>query len=68
MPDAGTLEEDVVRGSSTVVDVYGRKVRGHIAVSTSGDSTRGSTVRQAHPYTHQLFCPLVSGAAGRELR
>ena len=31
MPDAETLEEDVVRGSSTVVDVYGRKVRGHIA-------------------------------------
>jgi len=31
VPGVGTLEENVVRGSSTVVDVYGRKVRGHVA-------------------------------------
>ena len=30
VPGAGTLEESVVRGSSTVVDVYGRRVRGHV--------------------------------------
>lgn len=30
VPGAGTLEADVIRGSSTVVDVYGRKVRGHV--------------------------------------
>ena len=30
VPRAGPLEGDAVRGSSTVVDVYGRKVRGHV--------------------------------------
>jgi len=30
VPGAGTMEESVVRGSSTVVDVYGRRVRGHV--------------------------------------
>jgi uncharacterized protein YcbX len=30
VPGAATLEADVLRGSSTVVDVYGRRVRGHV--------------------------------------
>jgi uncharacterized protein YcbX len=30
VPGAGTLEHEVVRGASTVVDVYGRRVRGHV--------------------------------------
>jgi uncharacterized protein YcbX len=30
LPGAGTLEGNVIRGSSTVVDVYGRQVRGHV--------------------------------------
>lgn len=29
VPGVGTVAEDVVRGSPTVVDVYGRQVRGH---------------------------------------
>jgi uncharacterized protein YcbX len=28
-PDAGTLEGEVIRGSSTTVEVYGRQLRGH---------------------------------------
>lgn len=44
VPGVGTLEENVVRGSSTVVDVYGRKVRGHVA---DGPGLAGSPTSSA---------------------
>jgi hypothetical protein len=45
VPGAGTVDGDVVRGSSTVVVVYGRKVRGHVVEGPWADALSDLTGR-----------------------